>query len=192
MKEGMSGYLADVSEKYNKDGKAAIGINYPIGEADMTELYFYIDEPIKDEELNNIWTARTYLGGVGTLGHTMGKGFYETHKDEISKLEEEYRKAYHEQGDFNDYVSKYFDEITGKKVAKEEEETYYFDYERERAEEKRKRMAGAAKLISELTGGKSIEEVTLQDLEKIKQGLIDRKEQVIKAFAEKFGTKEKE
>ena len=26
-------------------------MNYPITHADMTELYFYVDEPVKDEDL---------------------------------------------------------------------------------------------------------------------------------------------
>lgn len=191
MKKGMDGYLQDLCEKYIRDGKAAIGINYPITKANMTELYFYIDEPIKEETLYNMWFAKTHLGGVSTLGHTMGKGFYEAHKDEISKLQEEYSKSWDDQRAFDDYVRDYFDKLSGKKE-KEEREDYYFDWERERAQKEKERMASAEKLISQLTGGKSIEDVTLQDLEQIKQGLITRQEKVQEAFAEKFGTKENE
>ena len=174
MKKGMDGYLQDLCEKYIKDGKAAIGMNYPITHADMTELYFYVDEPVKDEDLYSILGAKTHLGGVLTLGHIMGKGFYEAHKDEIGKFQEEASKSWYDQRAFEDYVRD------------------YFDRERERAQKEKERMAGAEQLISKLTGGKSIEDVTLQDLEQIKQGLIARQEKVKEAFAEKFGTKENE
>ena len=174
MKKGMDGYLQDLCEKYIKDGKAAIGMNYPITHADMTELYFYVDEPVKDEDLYSILGAKTHLGGVLTLGHIMGKGFYEAHKDEIGKFQEEASKSWYDQRAFEDYVRD------------------YFDWERERAQKEKERMAGAEQLISKLTGGKSIEDVTLQDLEQIKQGLIARQEKVKEAFAEKFGTKENE
>ena len=50
-------------------------------------------------------------------------------------------------------------------------------------------MAKAEELISKLTGGKSIQQVTLQDLEQIKQGLKARQEKVQEAFEEKFGDK---
>lgn len=191
MKNGMDGYTQELCEKYIKDGKAAIGIGYPIGNKDVEELYFYIDEPIKDETLNNIWMTKIHLGGVSTLGYTMGKGFYEAHKDEISKFQEEYGKSTDQERDFQDYVRDYFDKLSGKK-GKEEKEEYYFDWEREHAQKEHERMKGAEQLISKLTGGKSIEEVTLQDLEQIKQGLISRQEKVKEAFAEKFGTKENE
>lgn len=191
MKKGMDGYLQDLCEKYIKDGKAAIGMNYPITHADMTELYFYVDEPVKDEDLYSILGAKTHLGGVLTLGHIMGKGFYEAHKDEIGKFQEEASKSWDDQRAFEDYVRDYFDRLSGRKEPEEREE-YYFDWERERAQKEKERMAGAEQLISKLTGGKSIEDVTLQDLEQIKQGLIARQEKVKEAFAEKFGTKENE
>lgn len=192
MKKGMDGYLQDLCEKYIKDGKAAIGMNYPINKGDMTELYFYVDEPIKDEALYSILGAKTHLGGVSTLGHTMGKGFYEAHKDEISKFQEEAGKSWDDKRAFDDYVRDYFDRLSGEKVKEDDESEYYFDWERERAQEEKKRMQGAEQLISKLTGGKSIENVTLQDLEQIKQGLIARQEKVQEAFAERFGTKENE
>lgn len=189
MKEGMDGYLQDLCEKYIKDGKAAIGINYPVTKADMTELYIYIDEPIKDEALFNMWSARTNLGGVSILGHTMGKSFYEAHKDEISKLEEEDSKLWDDQIAIETYVEDYFDRFCRRK-GKEEKEEYYSAWERERAQKEKESMASVEKLILQLTGKKSIKEVNLQDLEQIKQGLIDRQEKVKEAFAEKFGTKE--
>lgn len=189
MKNGMDGYLKDLCEKYIKDGKAAVGIGYPITKADVTELYFYIDEPIKDEALSNMLTGKINLGGVSILGYTMGKGFFEAHKDEISKFEEEASKSWDEQRNIDDYIKDYFDRYSGRKE-KEEVEDYYFDWERERAQEEKERMASAEKLISQLTGGKSIEDVTLHDLEQIKQGLIARREKVKEAFSERFGTKE--
>lgn len=189
IKNGMDGYLQELCAKYIEGGKAAIGMNYPLTKENITELYFYIDEPIKDETLSKMWTAKTHLGGVMTLGHTMGKGFYESHKDEISKFQEESSKSWDDQRAFDDYVRDYFDRLSGRKE-KEEREDYYFDWERERAQKEKERMVGAEKLISQLTGGKSIEDVTLQDLEQIKQGLIARQEKVQEAFAEKFGTKE--
>ncbi|MBO4816554.1 MAG: hypothetical protein J5507_06705 [Clostridia bacterium] len=188
MKKGIDGYLQDLCEKYIRDGKATVGITYPITNADLTELYFYIDEPVSNEDLHNIYAVKTFLGGVSTLGYTMGKGFYEEHKDEIEKFQEEYRKPMYEERDFDEYVRKYFDRLSGKKVEEENQE-YYFDYERERAEEEKKRMAKAEELISKLTGGKSIQQVTLQDLEQIKQGLKARQEKVQEAFEEKFGDK---
>lgn len=192
MKNGIDGYLQDLSSKYIKDGKAAIGINYPITNANITELYFYIDEPIKNETLSKMRTAKVHLGGVVTLGHTMGKGFYEAHKDEISKFQEEFSKSWYDQRAFDDYVRDYFDRLSGKKVKEDDEGEYHFDWERERAQKEKERMQGAEQLISTLTGGKSIEDVTLQDLEQIKQGLIARQEKVQEAFAERFGTKENE
>lgn len=188
MENGVDGYLQDVLNKYVKDGKAAIGISYPITNADMAELYILIDEPIKDSDLYNIQFVKTHLGGVSTLGYTMGKGFYEAHKDEISKFQEEVSKSWDDQRAFDDYVRDYFDRLSGKK--KPENENYFFDWQRERAQEEKERMASAENLISQLTGGKSIQDVTLQELEQIKQGLIARQQKVQEAFAQRFGTKE--
>lgn len=193
MKEGLDGYLQELCSKYIEGGKATIGMNYPLTKEDITELYFYIDEPIKNEALSKMWTAKTHLGGVVTLGHTMGKGFYEAHKDEISKFQEESSKFWDDQRAFDDYVKDYFDRLSGEKTKEDDDEKeYYFDWEREYAQKEKERMLGAEQLISTLTGGKSIEDVTLQDLEQIKQGLIARQEKVKEAFAEKFGTKENE
>lgn len=191
-KKGMDGYLQELCEKYIKDGKAAIGMSYALTKEDITELYFYIDEPIKDETLSEIRLAKTHLGGVMTLDYTMGKGFYEAHKDEISKFQEEASKYWDDQRAFDDYVRDYFDRLSGKKVKEDDEREYHFDWERERAQKEKERMQGAEQLISTLTGGKSIEDVTLQELEQIKQGLIARQEKVKEAFAERFGTKEQE
>ena len=192
LKKGMDGYLQELCGKYIEGGKAAIGMNYPLTKENITELYFYIDEPIKHETLSKMWTAKTHLGGVMTLGHTMGKGFYEAHKDEISKFQEESSKSWDDQRAFDDYVRDYFDRLSGKKVKEDDEREYHFDWERERAQKEKERMQGAEQLISTLTGGKSIEDVTLQDLEQIKQGLIARQEKVKEAFTERFGTKENE
>ncbi len=192
MKKGLDGYLQELCSKYIKNGKAAVGINYNLTKDDRTELYFYIDEPIKNETLNEMWTAQTHLGGLMTLGYTMGKGFYEAHKDEISKFQEEFMKYYDDQRAFDDYVRDYFDRLSGKKEKEDEEKEYLFDWERERAQKEKERMNSAEQLISTLTGGKSIKDVTLQELEQIKQGLIARQEKVEKAFAERFGTKENE
>lgn len=192
MKHGMEGYLNDLSEKYNKGGKGAMGINYPLTEDQITELYFYIDEPIRTEVLEGIYSARTFLGGVSTINCTMGKGFYEAHKDEIKKFQEEYGKHMDDQGAFNDYLRDYFDILSGKKAKEDDEREYYFDWERERAQEEKKRMQNAEQLISTLAGGKSIEDVTLEDLEQIRQALETRQEKVKEAFAERFARKEDE
>ena len=191
MKKGIDGYLKDLCGKYIKDGKATIGMIYPIINANMSELYFYVDEPVRDKDLYGIFGAKTQLGGVSILGYTMGKGFYEAHKDEIEKFQKEFNKSWNDERAFDDYLRDKFDRLSGKKEPEEREE-YYFDWERERAEKEKERMTGVEKLISQLTGGKSIEDVTLQELEQIKQGLIARQQKVQEAFAEKFGTKENE
>ena len=192
MEKGLDGYLHELCSKYIEGGKAAIGIDYPLTKGNRTELFFYIDEPIKDDTLSKMWPAQTHLGGVVTLGHTMGKGFYEAHKDEISKFEEESSKFREDERAFDDYVKDYFERLSGEKEEEDEEKEYLFDWERERAQKEKERMLSAEQLISTLTGGKSIRDVTLYDLEQIKQGLIARKEKVEKAFAERFGTKENE
>lgn len=188
IRKGMGEYLQGLCDKYINDGKAAVGITYPITDADLTELYFYIDEPVRDEDLHNIYAVKTFLGGVSTFGHTMGKGFYEAHKDEIEKFQNEFIKYRYDESAFDDYIRDCFDRLSGEKVQEENEE-YYFDYEREAVEEEKKRMARAEELISQLTGGKSINDVTLQDLEQIKKGLQARQEKVQEAFEEKFGDK---
>lgn len=184
-------YWKELCEKYLKEGKAAIGLNYNFTNSDISELYFYIDEPVRDEELYGIGAAKIHLGGVSTMGLTMGKGFYEAHKDEISKFQEEYGKTADQEKDFQDYVKKYFDRLSGRS-REEEEENYTFDWQRERAQKEKERMAGAESLISQLTNGKSIENVTLQELEIIKQGLIDRREKAKAVFIERFGAKDTE
>lgn len=190
LKKGMDGYLQELCEKYIKGGKAAIGINYPLTKENITELYFYIDEPIRNETLSKMEIAKTHLGGVITLGHTMGKGFYEAHKDEITKFQEESSKSLNDQRAFDDYVRDYFDRLSGKKVKEDARKEYYFDWERENEQKEKERMQGAEQLIFTLTGGKTIEDVTLQDLEQIKQALEERKAKVEKSFSERFGTKE--
>lgn len=194
IKNSMGGYLEGLSEKYNKDGKGAIGINYPLTEDSITELYFYIDEPIRDEVLGGIVGAKTFLGGVSTINCTMGKKFYEAHRDEISKFQEEYIKGMNDETAFNQYMRDYFDILLGRKgrVKEDDEREYFFDWERERAQKEKERRKNTEQLISILTGGKSIEDVTLQELEQIKQGLETRQEKVREAFAERFAGKEDE
>lgn len=187
---GYSGYLQELCGKYTKDGKAAIGLNYPITKNDVTELYFYIDEPIEDKDLETIWGVKTHLSGVSTMGLTMGKGFYERYKDEIGRFQEEYGRASDEQRDFTNYVKAYFVKLSGKEQKEDDEKEYIFDWQRKQAQEKRERVQRTEQLISRLTGGKKIGDVSLQELEQIKQGLEERQKKVQLAFAERFGTKE--
>lgn len=170
-------YFNKICEKYLKDGKGLIVINFPITKNGLTELYFYIDEPIKNEVLNSIIGIKTHFGDVSTLGYTMGKGFYENHKDELIKFKEEFGKTIDETNQFDYYEREYFNRLS--QVRLKENECDYLQ---------KQHMAGAEMLIAELTGRKSITDITLQELEQVKQALIARNKKVKQAFSERFCT----
>lgn len=185
-------YVEEIAQKYTQEGKAVVGMPYTVAEMgnrepesdfsmseealnqiSRAELYFYIDTPIKDEEAWGMYCAKIHIGGVSTLGYTMGRSFYETHKDEIEKLQEEYRKPMSEQRIFENSVQDYFDKLTGRRKI-----------ERTSKED--------AEIIAQITGGRAMESLSLKELEQIKQGLIARQEKVKEAFAQRFGKMQEE
>lgn len=181
MKDEHGEFLHYLFERYIKDGKAAIGITYPITKSDIAELYFYIDEPIKDEELSSILGLETQLASISILGYTMGKGFYERHKDEIDKFQEENGKADKDKKTFDDYVTNYFSRLSGTIPLRGKRSQIEKDY-----------MSSAERLISQLTDGKSMNDVTLQDLENIKQALTIRQARAKHLFAYRFGKRQEQ
>lgn len=68
---GMEKYIDNLFEK-NKKGKALVGINFNITGQDITDLYFYIDKPIKKEELEQM-NADKFIGVVNIHGYAMRK-----------------------------------------------------------------------------------------------------------------------
>lgn len=158
-KTGNNSYQKE-SSKYTSDGKAVVGANIGIMNkiGISEEVYFYIDAPIKEELLD---FANIHNGGVIALGYCMGESFYEDHKEEIDKLNNEMKRIWTEETQLTDYVERYFDNTN--------------EYKKEQEE-----------IVSKLTDGKYIEQLTLAELEQIKQGLKDRKEQLYKMFSEKF------
>lgn len=165
MKEGMTGYLHGLCEKYTKGGRAAFGIQYPLSiDADVNELYFFVKGAMEDEVLSRIEGGTTYLGGVLILGYLMDERFYEAYKDEISKFQEKAnaKKA------FDDYVKAYLDgEYDEKRACSDYGEC----------------MRGAEQLILKITGKKSIRDVTLGELNGIKNAMENERDKAKRVFS---------
>lgn len=184
---GYSVYYDELSQKYLTNGKAAIGVSHPIkGLGEESYILLYIDEPINTKELYNVIGVIMHLGGCSTLGYTMGHSFYEAHKDEIKQYQDEYGQAFDDNHNFTSYIRERFDVLSGRKEQRKEPETYSFDWERQKAEEKKAQRSRTEQLISTLTGGKTIDQVSLSDLQTIKDALEGRQKQVEQKFSEKF------
>lgn len=64
----------NMEELYEKiaeeEGKALVGINFNIAGQELSDLYFYIDKPIKTELLQQM-NANKFIGGASVHGYTM-------------------------------------------------------------------------------------------------------------------------
>lgn len=185
---GYSAYSSELCKKYTSNGKAAIGVSHSFNDNldEKSYIIFNIDAPISDKELSNIGGLKMYLGGYSTLGYTMGHDFYEAHKDEIKQYQDEYGQAFDDSRNFSSYLRERFDVLSGRKEQRKEPETYFSDWERQRAEEEKAQRSKTEQLISTLTGGKTIDQVSLSDLQTIKDALEGRQKQVEQKFSEKF------
>ena len=68
---GIDKYIEDLYKNYAKEeGKALVGINFNIEGQEITDLYFYIDKPIKTEILQQMGSNKL-IGGVSVHGYTM-------------------------------------------------------------------------------------------------------------------------
>ena len=68
---GMDKYTENLYKNHTKEeGKALVGINFNIAGQEITDLYFYIDKPIKTEILQQM-NANKFIGGASVHGYTM-------------------------------------------------------------------------------------------------------------------------
>ncbi len=182
-------------EVYEQDGekRALVGFSYinripEYDENDMLKmkngtygnvLYFFVDEPIKIEEFGNMMYAPQYsVGGVHCGKLYMGKAYFEEHKSEI----EAYSVDKSKMDAVNSYVENFmleFEDVAtlggyGPRSAYEE------------TDEIREEKSKNEKVILELTGKESIEELSLKDFITLKRQLEQEEKDLRQQLEEKF------
>lgn len=129
-------------------------------------LYFFVDKPIKIEDVGDLmYSPRYMVGGVQYHGLLMGNAYYEAHKDELES-------AYPDRSNIKvleDYLESFVQEF--KSVDTEEGHGTRIENEE---------TAHNERIILELTGKSSIDEVSLQDLISVKRKLEERHEELKK------------
>lgn len=71
-KGGTSRYTQELYEMYAKEGRALIGMNFPLTRNDYTDLFFFIDDPIKEDKLAQM-PINYNIGGNYIWGYVMRK-----------------------------------------------------------------------------------------------------------------------
>lgn len=194
-KEGKSTSAQDIaSEFYENDERkrAMYGINYDVknNQIDIDDsntfdgirenvLYFVIDKPIKASAIENILGVHYFVGGCNYHNLIMGTAFYEEHKDELDqysinndeKLEavDKYIENF-----MNEYEDVEFTGGCGPRPKYEE------------TDEIKMEKANNEKIILNLTGKNSIDEVSLRDFINLKRRLEKEQKELKETFAKKF------
>ena len=186
-------------EVYEQDGKkrAMFGFNYMDQmlsyDKNMRKivdgtwgnvLYFFVDEPIKLEEVGkNIYKPKYLIGGVKYQTLYMGNGYYENHKDELS--DKEIETAIQAVDDYiENFMNEYHDvEYTGGYGPRES----YIETDEIRTEKIKNE-----KIILDLTGKCSIDELNLKDYIELKRRLEKEQQELLREFEEKNTKKSEE
>lgn len=170
--------------------RAMYGINYNIDNIyDFLDekrpiysiVYFLVDEPIKESELKNSF-VQYYVGGYQYNGLFMGKKYYEEHEEELEK----YSPSKENIEAVNSYIDNFVKEFDNVKYRG----GYGPKPKYEETDEIKQRMAKNEKIILNLTGKKSIEELSLRDFINLKRNLEKEEIELQRAFEEKFAGKE--
>lgn len=176
-------FMAEATEFYEKDERKRVmyRFNY-IGMGGA--LYFVVDEPIKESDLEKIWPQPSFFcGGCSYNGLLMGTKYYEEHKKELDESYEVNSKPIEDKIDAVDsYIEDFLNEF------KDVEYTGGFGprgkyKETDQIREKRTKNE---EIILSMTGKNSIEELSLRDFIKIKRELEKRKKELEKALQDRF------
>lgn len=184
-------------EVYEQDGKqrAMFGFSYmgDIPKYDENDrsimtsgtwgniLYFFVDEPINIKEVS----YSTYsVGGVQFDGLIMGNAYYEAHKAELEDAYPDTNKI--------DAVDRYVENFMLEFENVDTLRGYASRQEYEETEEIRAEKAKNEKIILELTGKSSIDELSLKDFILLKRKLEKERDDLKQKFEEKFTKKDNE
>ena len=145
--------------------------------------------PVSYNDLDNITFSFTDSDSVeylwfrqsDILGYAIPKAYYEEHEQEILDLEDKVS-----QHNYDELVVEELAEDLFKRDLGEEVKPHWSDTTKD------DRMQHAIDIISKLTNGRDMEDISLEELDEIKSSLEKRKQQLVTLVAEKFGTKETE
>ena len=193
--KGLSADPQEIAMEFHEQDerkRAMYGVNYDINNIHdffdekhslFSVVYFLVDEPIKEATLKNSF-AQYYVGGCFYNGLIMGKKYYEEHKEELEKYKP------------NKDNIKAVDEYVGNFINEFEDVEFTGGYgprpsyqETDEIKEKKKRNE---KIILDLTGKNSIEELSLQDFITLKRRLEKEEKELQKAFEDRFVKEEHE
>lgn len=184
--------------KQDERKRAMFGINYMgslpefgeglqiIGGTYGDELYFFVDEPIKESMIQRISPAppRKFCGGAHYYNLIMGNKYYKEHKDEFDNAipDRSGEKA------LESYLNNFMDEF--------ENVEYRGGYgprgEYQETEKIKEEKAKNEEIILKLTGKSSIDELSLRDFISLKRRLEQEEKQLKEEFANKFTKKNEE
>lgn len=168
-------YMQEV-EKY--DGSILKSGNYG------NILYFFVDEPIKEENIGDyMYAPQYYIGGVRDSGLLMGRGYYEAHKDEIEKAHSDKNK------EKIDAIDNYIEDFMKRFKNEEFLGGYGPRGKYEETDEIKRQNRESEKIILELTGKSSIDELSLNDFIQLRRNLEKKEQELQKEFEDKFTKK---
>lgn len=147
-------------------------------------LYFFVDEPVKIQEIGNfIYEPQYFVGGVHYKTLYMGREFFEKHEKELEQCSNK-EKIKSVDNYIQNFMNEYEDvEFTGGFGPREKyQETDEIRKEKEKNE----------KMILDLTGKSSIDELNLKDYIALKRRLEKEEQELQKQFEEKFTKKEED
>ena len=187
------------SEFYKNDERkrALYGISYGLGIPEFDEnaqlksgtygnvIYFGVDEPIAESDLANIFPSpRYFCGGVHYNTLLMGNKYFEEHEDELKQAFPSRNKM--------EAVDSYIQNFVNEFENVEYTEGYGPRPEYTETDEIRQKKQESEKIILDLTGKSSIDELSLRDFIKLKRRLEQEEKDLRKAFEEKFTKKDEE
>ena len=201
-KKGIPNSQKIASEIYEQDTdkRAMFGFNYIQENLEFDEkdvsiikngnygniLYFFVNEPIKEENIGDyMYNPQYYVGGVHYSDLLMGKGYYEAHKDEIEKAYSDKNKN----KDKIDAIDNYIENFMRRFKNEEFLEGYGSRGEYEETDEIKRQNSKSEKIILELTGKSSIDELNLNDFIQLKRNLEKKEQELQKEFEDKFTKK---
>lgn len=142
-------------------------------------LYFFVDEPIK---LEGVYAPRHFIGGIHYKTLYMGNEYYEKHKEELEQFSSNKGKVKAVDNYLENFMNEYKNvEYTG---------GYGPRKEYQETDEIREEKAKNEKIILDLTGKSSIEELSLKDYIALRRRLEKEEQELQKQFEEKFTKKE--
>lgn len=185
--------MALASEFYESDERkrALYGISYPVRGISPygNVLFFAVDEPIRESTISNYKiSASHFCGGVHFNNLLMGKKFYEEHEEELNKDYSDNKENSKDMHTIDEYVENFMNEY-------ENVETIHGYGPKEDYKETdriRENKAKAEKLILDMTGKSSMEEVSLNEFIKLKRALEAKDRELKESFAEKYTGKKLE